>query len=250
MMGIIWCSPAILAALSRHATEPVQAVLYSETAHQWSRINPGHPLTKNREGKERWPDQEAISKKQLSAMLRSQEPTVAFMLPKHISTLVYPTPACSLPYPSKELEFQRRKPPDHGGERWPAEVISTKNNASIRCSLLYDAVLVLPIPLASSGRIINTRHRNDELVWRVRKPPNITGRRLLLEAVNKIKGGRERAHLPVFRPTSAPYARSPASWLTFILLAWNCFHMALASIIHCYLGEVPVILHANGKSWL
>ena len=119
-MGIIWCSPAVLAALSRHAIEPVQAVLYSETAHQWSRINPGCPLTKNREGEERWPDQEAISKKQSSAMLRSQEPTMAFMPPKHISTLVYPTPAHSLPYPSKELEFQCQKPPDcGGGERWP-----------------------------------------------------------------------------------------------------------------------------------
>ena len=146
----------------------------------------------------------------------------------------------------------RYKPPNEMGTvQCPsAEVISTKNNTSVRCSLLYNAVLVLPILLASSGRIINTHCRNDELVWRVRKPPNITGRRLLLEAINKIKGGRERAHLPVFRPTSAPYARSPASWLTFALLAWNCFHTAFASIIHCYLREAPVILHANGKSWL
>ena len=247
-------------------------------------------------------------------LLHSPYPAAAFM--PHISTLVYPTPAHSLPYPNIELEFRRRKPPDRGGgerrpiyyavnEKVPLSVtkhsplngispmlsvvpptcqgwaearclsnveldwracckppnalgisqqhgtgFSTNDKTSVNgCSPLNGTVRTAS-PLVKPAQGKGPLRPDDGLIWQVHKHPEVTGRRLLLEAVNKIKGGREWAHLPVFRPTSAPYACSPTSWLTFALLAWNCFHMAFASIIHCYLREMPVILHANGKSWL
>ena len=299
-----------------------------------------------------WASQEAISEEGLRVLLHSPYPAAALM--PHISMLVYPTPAHSLPYPSKELEFRRWKPPDHGGgERRPVyytvnkkaplsvtkhsplngiaptlstvlptcqewaealrclsaervsrtrykppnkmgtvqcpstEVISTKNNASIRRSLLYNAVLVLPIPLTSSGQIINTCRQNDKLVWQVHKPPNITGYQLLLEAVNKIRQERRWGYMPIPQATIAFSAhhlnnelvkrvhklpRSRAKWLqteavnkinkkqrqghlpiirpfmppTCSPLLWP----TLTSMIHYYLCKVPIILRANGKSWL
>ena len=99
-------------------------------------------------------------------------------------------------------------------QRQGAIAISTRINTSAMHSPVYGVMLTLPIrQLACSARV-NTAHcRDDELVWRLRKPPDPTAKHWLLdEAINELKGGWNRSHLPAPRPELAPLVRSHSLW--------------------------------------
>ncbi|KAF8650112.1 hypothetical protein AX14_008626 [Amanita brunnescens Koide BX004] len=77
-------------------------------------------------------------------------------------------------------------------------------------SPLYEAVRAIPVRLLLFlTRTVNPCRPNNELVGRVRKPPDVTECWLLDEAVNKTGNGGRRGSSPVSRPTSALHARLP-----------------------------------------
>ena len=177
-------------------------------------------------------------------------------LPQHRATYVLPVTKSSLAYfaqaiPSRRLSFppDRRvcilpawasahrslsiefawrahyKPPNIGGEgqQPSAIVISARKNTSVSCSPLHKVALMLAVlPLASSARVINMRRPHNELDWRAYNPPDATGHRQSVEAVNKAGKGIIRGHIPATRPTFAPITRLPLLWPTRASLA--CCH--------------------------
>ena len=140
---------------------------------------------------------------------------------------------------SVELVWRARcKPPNIGGEtQQPSTtVVSANDNTGATRPPLHGAALRLPVlSLASPARVINTRRPHNELGWRVRKPPDATGRWLLIEAINKTEEGQKRGHLPIPRPTPAPFAHLPLRW------------SALTSLADRYVRETFVNPRANGK---
>ena len=142
--------------------------------------------------------------------------------------------------PSKKKKKKKR--------RHSTTVISARNDGSIECSPLHRVVLILPVhSLACSARVDNHHRQNGELIWRVRKPPDATGHRPLIEAVNKMEKGGRRGHSPVARPTSAPLACLPIPWPTFASFACCHSHVAFASVGSRYIHEAFIITRANGK---
>ena len=118
--------------------------------------------------------QEVIGEEDSRILLHPLCSAAAFTM--HMSMLVDLTPAHSLPYPSMELEFQCRKPPDCRGEGWLAyNAINEKVQTSvIKHSPLHGTVLILSnTPPACQGWAETHYLLNTELAWHARsKPPD------------------------------------------------------------------------------
>ncbi|KAF8644378.1 hypothetical protein AX14_009416 [Amanita brunnescens Koide BX004] len=132
-----------------------------------------------------------------SAEGRSPMSTVRFMPPIHHRTSAWAKPPR---LPNVELVWQAHcKLPNatHTVQWHSAGVVSARNDTSIKRSPLHGIVLMLPVFLfASLARVISPCRLNNELVHRVRKPPDTAGHRLLEEAINKIRSTR-----PLSTPT-------------------------------------------------
>ncbi|KAF8627970.1 hypothetical protein AX14_011286 [Amanita brunnescens Koide BX004] len=135
------------------------------------------------------PGQEAVGNEGPSVQLHSRESATAHMphtpVPAGPFLAYFPLPS------SPKLEFWLcRKPPNNGGNsmRHAYRAISdTPQPSAMKCSPPNG---MHPIPsLTDPTHEEHPSCPNKELVARVRKPPDVTGRWLLLEAVNKIKGG-------------------------------------------------------------
>ena len=134
----------------------------------------------------------------------------------------------------------RCKPPDmfNATPQCSTTVISARSDMSVKRSPFHRVTLALPnLPLTSSARVISPCHLNNELVYRVRKPPDTAGHRLLEEAVNKIRSKGEQSYSPVSRHASALHARSRHFW------------PALASLSYHRFCKVFIVLRANRKGW-
>ena len=111
-----------------------------------------------------------------------------------------------------EIIWRTHRKPPNNSQRPSARIISAGDNAKAERSPACEAALTLAITLiASSAQTMKAYQRNNELVCRVRKPPEATRRWLQTEAVNKAKRGQGRGHSPIARPTSTPSARLPPS---------------------------------------
>ena len=95
-----------------------------------------------------------------------------------------------------------------------AGIISADPYMSAKRLPLYEAVRTLPVCLlAFLTRAVNPRCPNNELVGRVRKPPDVSEHRLLDEAINKAEI-RRRDHLPTPRPAPAFAPPAHSQWCT------------------------------------
>ena len=147
---------------------------------------------------------------QPSIIKRLPPPGAASMLSITTFSPAYITQAAPLRHMSIEVIWQTRC-------RLPnvmdtvQQLSAGANNAGH--SPLYGVVLMLPVFLrTSSARVNNPCRLNDELVSRVRKPPDVTERWLLDEAVNKTGNRGIRGSSPVPRPELAPLACSHSLW--------------------------------------
>jgi hypothetical protein len=263
-----------------------------------------------------WAGQEVIGEEDSRILLRPPCSAAAFTL--HMSTLVDPTPAHSLPCLNMELEFQRQKPPDRRGEGWlaynaisekvqtsvikhspshgtvlmppnipstcqgwaethcllnvelawhthskppdtlgeirqrSADVISANTCTRATCSPMYQAVLTLPIfLLVSSAQVTSPCRRNNELVSRVRKPPDVTEHWPLDVTVNKAEKGGRRGHSPIIKPMPAPFACSPILSMRPALTTSACWgpscHATFAALVGGCFRKAFIIQHTNGK---
>ena len=79
---------------------------------------------------------------------------------------------------------------------WRARCKPPNTRAAV-CSPSFEAVPLMPKRLlASSTRVNSLRRPGDELVWRLRKPPDLAKHWLLIGGVNKIKDRRKEGCLP------------------------------------------------------
>ncbi|KAF8665026.1 hypothetical protein AX14_006647 [Amanita brunnescens Koide BX004] len=136
--------------------------------------------------------------------------------------------------PNNELVWRARKPPDEA-EPWLLDEAVNNVERETRWGCLSRSWPAFTSSPASSTRTANPCRPNDELVGRVREPPEAMEYWLLEEAISKIGNGGERRHSPVSRPTSAFYARSPNFW------------PVLASPICCSCCEALIVQRASGK---
>ena len=271
-------------ALTPHTSTPVNPSLaYSlhsslelESWLRWKPPNTG-------ESSKRLAYYAVNDRSQQSAIKRSPSPGAALTLSVLRARLVYTTQVIlptRLSYPPSrrvntlpawtgarrllnvELVWRARcKPPNalEAIRRHSTTVISARIDKSVQRSPLRRVVPILPVrSLACSARVDNCRRRNGGLVWRVHKPPDATGHRPLIEAVNKTEKGGRQGHSPVAKPTSAPSARlpptgprshpsSPISWRTSASLARSHSCTAFASLIGRCLHEALIIARANRK---
>ena len=184
---------------------------------------------------------------QPSAMEHLPPPGTAFRLSVLRSSLAYIAQANSPRLLNVEVIWRARcKPPNATGtiQRQSAIVISARISTSAIHSLVYGVALTQPVPpFAHSAQVNTARRRDDELVWQLRKPADVsdvmTGRWLLDEVVNKREEGRRRGRSLVQRsesppswPTSPSFARSPSRDNRLP--------------VYCTSREAPVILRVNG----
>ena len=137
-------------------------------------------------------------------------------------------------------------------QRQSAIVISARINTSAMHSPVYRVALTLPIlQLACSARVNTARSQDDELVWRLHKPPDPAAKHWLPdEAINELKGGRNRSRLPVPRPELAPsHARIPCGPHPPVLLQsfTRCYSRAALASPVGHLLMAPIVLRANWK---
>ena len=103
---------------------------------------------------------------------------------------------------------------------------------SAECSPLRQVVPALPVrPLVTSTQAVNLRRLNDELVGRVRKPPDVSEHWLLEEVINKNKREGRQTSLPVSRPMAISFVCG-RQCTAFALLPADCFarcHFSMVS---------------------
>ena len=137
---------------------------------------------------------------QPSAMEHLPPPGTAFRLSISRSPLAYMAQANSPRLLNVKVIWQARcKPPDvlDAIQQCSTTVISAKSDTSVKRSPSPGTTLALPkLLLASSAQAINPCHLNNELAYRVRKPPDATGHWLLDEAINKTDVRGRQGRLP------------------------------------------------------
>ena len=110
-----------------------------------------------------------------------------------------------------------------------------------------EAVPLMPKHLlASSTRVNSLRRPGDELVWRLRKPPDLAKRWLLIGGVNKIKDRRKEGCLPALWhtftfPTLLVHHRAVS--VAFAFLARRC--RCSTFIFPPTTGEIVRTLHTK-----